>query len=193
MQVMRVMFKSSRRVFEELTRPFGQDLMRLALYRLKHTDDAEDAVQDTYLRAYRSFHTFKQGTNIKAWMVKILFNVISDSINKRSKQPDSIAEEEIESVESNSASLKDPQLQIVENELNSELLAALAGLPSNLLNPLLLRELEDMTYEQISQTLEVPVGTVMSRLFRARKVLRERLSGGNSAQKTQESSQGGRI
>lgn len=167
--------------------------MRLALYRLKHTDDAEDAVQDTYLRAYRSFHTFKQGTNIKAWMVKILFNVISDSINKRSKQPDSIAEEEIESVESNSASLKDPQLQIVENELNSELLAALAGLPSNLLNPLLLRELEDMTYEQISQTLEVPVGTVMSRLFRARKVLRERLSGGNSAQKTQESSQGGRI
>jgi len=79
-------------------------------------------------------------------------------------------------MQSESESLQDPQVQLSSNEFDPELLHALQKLPSSLLNPLLLRELEDLTYDEIAAALSIPVGTVMSRLFRARKVLRERLT-----------------
>lgn len=174
------LFNSHRKQFEKLTRALGEDLFRLAYYRLSNCQDAEDVVQETYMRAYKSFHTFKIGTNIKGWMVRILFNVISDTLKKRLRQNEHLAAaeelDELEMIESQSESLKDPAVQLSERELDSDLHEALRKLPSNLLNPLLLRELEDMTYDDIAQALSLPVGTVMSRLFRARKVLRERLS-----------------
>lgn len=172
-------FRNRKKQFEELTCPLGNDLFRLALWRLGNRLDAEDVLQETYLRAYRSFHTFQQGTNLKGWMTRILLNVVNDTLKKRLRQPELLTLDdegnELESLQSNSYSLQDPALQLTQNELDPQLLDALRRLPSNLLNPLLLRELEDMSYEDIAKTLDVPIGTVMSRLFRARKVVRERL------------------
>ena len=123
-----------------------------------------------------SFRTFARGTNIKAWMLKILVNVIRDAIIRRTKQvPTTEIDDELESVESlrsMSASLDDPQEIYQRDAFDPELLRALHSLPANLLQPLLLREIDDMSYTEIAETLGLPQGTVMSRLFRARQVLR---------------------
>lgn len=173
-------FNSKRKKFEALALPFGADLFRLALWRLGNKQDAEDVVQDTYLRAYRSFHTFQSGTNAKAWLVKILLNAVTDALKKRVRQPNTVdiddALVELETAQLAEAKEQDPAVQFSQHEIDPDLMDALRRLPTALLHPLLLRELEDMTYEDIATTLGVPIGTVMSRLFRARKLVRERLS-----------------
>ncbi|HEY9778442.1 MAG TPA: sigma-70 family RNA polymerase sigma factor [Planktothrix sp.] len=175
-----MLFRSRRKEFEKLTWPLSNELYRLAYWRLGNQQDAEDVLQDTYLRAFRSFHTFQKGTNLKGWMTRILLNVVSDTLKKRARQPDLLTIEEdcdeILNLQDPSASSKNPENQLIEREVRPDLLDALQRLPSSLLQPLLLRELEDMTYSDISAILGIPVGTVMSRLFRARRVLRDRLT-----------------
>jgi RNA polymerase sigma factor (sigma-70 family) len=176
------LFNKRRKEFEKLTWPLSQHLFQLAYWRLASHPDAEDVVQETYLRAYRSFNTFQPGTNLKAWMTRIMLNVISDHFKKRLRQPDMLALEdnspEFDSLQSEAASLQNPEVQLTRDEIDPDLLEALQKLPISLLYPLLLRELEDMTYADIAATLEIPVGTVMSRLFRARRVVRSRLCKG---------------
>jgi RNA polymerase sigma-70 factor (ECF subfamily) len=173
-------FNNPKKQFESLTLPFAKELYRLAFWRLGSKQDAEDVVQETFLRAYRSFKTFEQGTNVKAWLTRILMNTVNDAIKKRLRLPEvSSLEEnsaEIASIQSQSTSLRNPELLMLEKDFDSELLLALQKLPSSLLQPLLLRELEEMTYEEISTILDIPQGTVMSRLFRARRIVRERLN-----------------
>jgi RNA polymerase sigma-70 factor, ECF subfamily len=173
-------FHNRRKEFEKLTWPFGKDLFRLAHWRLGNLQDAEDVVQETYLRAFRSFHTFKSGTNVKGWMTRILLNVVNDTLKKRIRQPDLLTIEEecddLVSLQDSSTTSRDPEVQLIEREIRPDLLDALQRLPISLLQPLLLRELEDMTYAEIATTLDVPTGTVMSRLFRARRVVRDRLT-----------------
>ncbi len=173
-------FRNRRKEFEQLTWPFGRDLFRLAHWRLGNLQDAEDVVQETYLRAFRSFHTFKPGTNVKGWMTRILLNVVNDTLKKRIRQPDLLTIEndcdDLMSLQDQSATSRDPEIQVTEREIRPDLLDALQRLPLSLLQPLLLRELQDMTYEEIANTLDIPSGTVMSRLFRARRVVRDRLT-----------------
>lgn len=172
-------FRNRKKQFEDLTYPLSNDLFRLALWRLGNRQDAEDALQETYLRAYRSFHTFQPGTNLKGWMIKIVLNVVNDSLKKRLKQPELVTldddDGQLETLQSDSHWSQDPLIQLSENEIDPTLLAALGRLPSSLLIPLLLRELEGMSYDDIAKTLDVPSGTVMSRLFRARRAVRESL------------------
>lgn len=174
------LFQNKRKLFEEMTGPFSQDIYRLALWRLANRQDAEDVVQDTYLRAYRSFHTFQTGTNAKGWLTKICINVINDVLKKKIRQPDTVTldseSEELESLQSGSPSLQDPAVQLASNEFDPHLLRALQKLPESLLYPLLMREIEELSYEEIASVLSIPTGTVMSRLFRARKIVRERLT-----------------
>jgi RNA polymerase sigma-70 factor, ECF subfamily len=173
-------FSNPRKEFEKLTMPLSIELYRFAYCRLGNTQDAEDAVQEAYLRAYRSFHTFAKGTNIKAWMMKILVNVVRDAVMKRTKQVPTIEIEDefdtLESLQSTSISFGDPQEIYLRDAIDPELLKALHSLPTNLLHPLLLREIDDMSYTEIAEALGVPQGTVMSRLFRARQVLRLELN-----------------
>lgn len=156
------------------------ELFRLAYWRMSNTQDAEDVVQETYLRAYRSFHTFAPETNIKAWMTKILLNVISDSLRKRSKYNEVIdreyGHEMLDVIADQSTAAQNPEVKLSACEIRPDLMAALQRLPATLLHPLLLRELEDFSYEQIAALLDIPVGTVMSRLFRARRMVRDQLS-----------------
>jgi len=174
------LFHNRRKEFEKLTWPLGHDLFRLAYWRLANQQDAEDVVQECYLRAFRSFHTFRLGTNVKSWMTRILLNVVNDTLKKRIRQPDLLAIDdqcdEIASLQDHSALSKDPEIQLTEREIRPDLLTALQRLPTSLLHPLLLRELEDMTYAEIAAILAIPTGTVMSRLFRARRVVRDSLT-----------------
>ncbi len=174
------LFHNRRKEFEKLTWPLGHDLFRLAYWRLGNQQDAEDVVQEAYLRAFRSFHTFQTGTNVKGWMTRILLNVINDTLKKRIQRPDVLAIDEgcveMMSLQDQSASSRDPEVQLVEREIRPDLLNALQQLPTALLHPLLLRELEDMSYAEIATILGIPAGTVMSRLFRARRVVKDRLT-----------------
>jgi RNA polymerase sigma-70 factor (ECF subfamily) len=171
-------FQNRRKEFEKLSLALGPELFRLAYWRMANMQDAEDVVQEAYLRAFRSFHTFQPGTNIKAWMTRILINVVNDTLKKRIRQPDLLAMDDDcdQSLEQHSASARDPEVQLIENEIRPDLLEALQKLPTALLQPLLLRELQEMTYDEIATVLGIPTGTVMSRLFRARRVLRDRLT-----------------
>jgi RNA polymerase sigma-70 factor, ECF subfamily len=173
-------FQNRRKEFEKLTWPLGPDLFRMAYWRLANSQDAEDAVQDAYLRAYRSFNTFQTGTNVKAWMTRILINVINDTLKKRGRHLDFRANEdefdELAVVADDSALARNPEAQLIDKEINPDLLTALQRLPTGLLHPLLLRELEDMTYGEIAAILGIPTGTVMSRLFRARRMVRDQLA-----------------
>jgi len=174
------LFHNRRQEFEKLTWPLGPDLFRMAYWRLANSQDAEDAVQDTYLRAYRSFNTFQAGTNVKAWMTRILINVINDTLKKRGRLQDFRADDdevdELAAIADQSAVAKNPEAQLIEQEIHPDLLSSLQRLPTGLLHPLLLRELEDMTYAEIASILGIPTGTVMSRLFRARRIVREQLA-----------------
>jgi RNA polymerase sigma-70 factor, ECF subfamily len=174
------LFHNRRKEFEKLTWPLGHDLFRLAYWRLANQQDAEDVVQEAYLRGFRSFHTFQIGTNIKGWMTRILLNVINDTLKKRIQQPDLLAIDdecdELISMQDQSAISRNPEVQLIEKEIRPDLLDALQRLPTSLLHPLLLRELEDMSYAEIANILDIPTGTVMSRLFRARRIVRDRLT-----------------
>jgi RNA polymerase sigma-70 factor, ECF subfamily len=173
------LFHNRRKEFEKLTWSLGPDLLRLAYWRLANMQDAEDVVQEAYLRAFRSFHTFQRGTNVKGWMTRILLNVINDTLKKRIRQPDLLVIDddcnELESLQDQSAMARDPAVQLIEREIRPDLLDSLQRLPTSLLHPLLLRELEDMSYAEIAGILGIPTGTVMSRLFRARRVVRDQL------------------
>jgi RNA polymerase sigma-70 factor (ECF subfamily) len=172
---------SRQKRFEKLVSPFVGPLFKLAYFRMGNTQDAEDAVQDTLLKAYRSFGTFETGTNARAWLTKILLNASNDLFSKRTRQLDTISLdeglEEIQMQQSASASLQNPELIAQQNEIDPALLAALRSLPSTLLFPLLLREIEELSYQEISTLISVPIGTVMSRLYRARQLVRARLEG----------------
>jgi len=169
--------RDRRKEFEGLALPLSGQLFKVAYWRLGKKEDAEDVCQETYLRAYRSFHTFSPGTNMKAWLTTILINVINDFRKKQAHVPEPTDEEvDFERlVVSQSESFKDPSIRVEEDEIDSELFAALQQLPSTFLHPLLLREIEDLSYSDIATVLAIPVGTVMSRLYRARQLLKSSL------------------
>ena len=174
------LFQNSRKQFENLTWSLSTELYRFAFWRLANAHDAEDVVQETYLRAYRSFNTFQSGTNIKAWMMRILINVVNDRLRKRIMLSQELSNDndldELSSVADESALGQDPEARSIEQEIDPSLMNALRRLPSGLLQPLLLREVEEMTYSEIAAILQIPTGTVMSRLFRARRQLRNQLT-----------------
>ena len=139
-----------------------------------NADDAEDIVQETCLKAYKSFHTFRGQTSIKNWLSRILINTVRDHFRKGGRTVETV--ELDDSIESDEMLAEPgPEELLCNSEIHPELMKALSALPEQLLVPLLLREIDDATYEEMAQILDVPIGTVMSRLFRARKLMRKKL------------------
>jgi RNA polymerase sigma-70 factor (ECF subfamily) len=160
--------------FEELALYFAEPLYRLAFARVGNAEDAEDIVQETYLKAHRNFHTFRHETSIKNWLSQILINTVRDHFRKGGRSVETVEwDDSLESEEMLAEA--GPEERLCKSDCHPELMKALSALPEQLLVPLLLREIDDATYEEIAQILEVPKGTVMSRLFRARKLLRKKL------------------
>src|SRR5271156_4725446 len=166
---------------EELAYSFAPKLYRLAYARLGNKEDAEDVVQEAYFKAFTSFARFKHGSNMDSWLTTILLNTIRDHIRKVSKTGNALSLDSIvsetELLPAQLINRKSPDTILEEKEIDSELTSALRELPEFFLLPLLLKDLQDFTYKEIAACLDIPMGTVMSRLARARDFLRQRLLG----------------
>lgn len=157
--------------FETEALPHLSALFRVAKWLVKDGAEAEDLVQDTFTQALQSFHRFERGTNCRAWLIRILFHINSNRRRAKARlQLVSDADERI----AETLAFEPPTPQRLTEE---EVLRALKSLPSQFAEVVVLSDIEDMTYKEISETLHVPLGTVMSRLHRGRKIMRAELAG----------------
>jgi len=162
----------SAATFEELAMPLFDQLYNFARWLTQDTAEAEDLVQETYTKALRGFSSFQAGTNFRAWMYRILRNSFLSSRTglKTMVAINGEAEENLVPAESTT-----PESILIEQADRAMVQWALAELPVPAREILLLCEVEEMSYQEIAETLAIPIGTVMSRLFRARKALRDLL------------------
>jgi RNA polymerase sigma-70 factor (ECF subfamily) len=162
--------------FEDLAMPLFDQLYNFARWLTQDTTEAEDLVQETYTKALRGFSSFQAGTNFRAWMYRILRNsFLSSRTGLRTTVPINTEEDEILLP----ANRTTPESVLIEQADRETVQHAMADLPVPFREILLLCEVEEMSYQEIAETLTVPMGTVMSRLFRARRALRDLLRNKN--------------
>ncbi|NTU52226.1 MAG: sigma-70 family RNA polymerase sigma factor [Chlorobiaceae bacterium] len=154
-------------------------LYNYALHLTMNPDDAEDLVQETYLKAYKFFNSFERGTNCKAWLFKILKNNYINKFRKNSREPGKV---DYDLIKDFYHTIKDVQSDTTEAEsdffhslLHDEIYQALQSLPEEFREVIQLCDIEGFTYEEIANMVESPIGTVRSRLYRGRKLLRNKL------------------
>jgi RNA polymerase sigma-70 factor (ECF subfamily) len=139
--------------------------------------DAEDLVQDTYLKAFRAADQFEPGTNIKAWLFTILHNTFLNRRRRAAKEPVAVESEEIERLAADlPGDPVTPEQLLLRDTLDADLQAALDGLPDAFREAVWLRDVDEFSYAEIAGMLGVPIGTVMSRISRGRRLLYERLT-----------------
>lgn len=154
-------------------------LYNFALRMTGDPEDANDLVQETYMKAYRFFESFEKGTNCKAWLFRILKNSYINKYRKESKEPDKVDYDEIKefyhTVKHSSLDSNDMQEKIFGELLDDEVARALESLPEDFKEVVQLCDIEGFTYEEIANMVDCPIGTVRSRLHRGRKILRDKL------------------
>lgn len=155
--------------FEQEAMPHLNDLFRTALRVTGDRGAAEDALQEVYLQAWRSFERFEAGTNCRAWLYKILFHCVSHQRRKWFRFP--LLKEAEEFLEAN---LTQPA-SVPQHLTDEEILEALDGIPQEFRSVVLLVDVEEFAYKEVAEILSIPIGTVMSRLSRGRALLRKRL------------------
>jgi RNA polymerase sigma-70 factor (ECF subfamily) len=169
--------------FEEQAMEFMPSLYAAALRMTRNPSDAEDLVQETYLKAYRGFHGFEQGTNLKAWLYRILTNTYINTYRAKKRRPD---ESDLEDVEDlylyrrlgglEAATMgRSAEDQLLDTYTDEEVKAALESLPEQFRMAVLLADVEGFAYKEIAEILDIPIGTVMSRLHRGRTGLQKKL------------------
>jgi RNA polymerase sigma-70 factor (ECF subfamily) len=149
-------------------------------YRLTFDeDDAKDLVQETYLKAFRFLNSFQEGTNAKAWLFRILKNSFINDFRKKSKQPPKVNYQEVETYYNSDdvdvSMTTDLRVETVQHMIGDEVTNALNALAVDFRTVIILCDLEGFTYEEMSKILDIPIGTVRSRLHRARNLLKEKL------------------
>ena len=169
-----------RHSFEEDALPLLPGLYRAALRLTRNPTDAEDLVQEAYLRAYRSFHQFTPGTNLKAWLYRILTNQFINTYRKKQREPQTVPDEEVEDWYlynrlAREAPDSSAEAVVLESMPDEDVRAALEALPETYRAAVLLADVEGFSYKEIAEILEIPMGTVMSRLHRGRKALEKAL------------------
>jgi RNA polymerase sigma factor (sigma-70 family) len=150
-------------------------------YRLTlDADDAKDLVQDTYLKAYRFIDSFQKGTNAKAWLFRILKNSFINDYRKKSKEPNKVDYQEVEtyynSEDVDRQITPDLRVESLKDMIGDEISNALNSLDVDFRTVIILCDLEGFKYEEMAKILDIPIGTVRSRLHRARQLLKEKLS-----------------
>lgn len=165
--------------FQREAIPHMDALTNFALKLTGDSDDANDLVQETYLRAYRFFDKFQRGSNCKAWLFRIMKNLFINSYKQKQNSPEKVDYEDIEEVYENAKpSSTDDSFHASDtfnNLLNDEVSGALTSLPVEFRTVIILSDIEGLTYEEIAEFIDCPIGTVRSRLHRARKMLYTKL------------------
>lgn len=155
--------------FEAEALPYLDELFRIAMWLMRNRNEAEDLVQETFTQALESFHRFERGTNCRAWLISIMYHMNSKRLRAGSKLP-LVSEGEVRLAK---AIFAPPTPQ---NITDDDILIALRALPSQFQEVVILSDVEELAYKEISEVLGVPIGTVMSRLHRGRKLLRSTLA-----------------
>ena len=167
------------RIFEEEFLPQIDALYTFAYHLTYNEEDANDLVQETYLKAYRFVESYNEGTNAKAWLFRILKNAFINQYRKRSKQPTQVDYEEIinfhDEEDSSYSSFLDLREEMFQDMMGDEVTTAINALPVDFRVVILLCDIEGFTYEEIAKIIDIPIGTVRSRLHRARNMLKEQL------------------
>lgn len=169
------------RIFEQEFYPQADALFNFAYSLTYNEADANDLVQEAYLKAYRFIGSYEVGTNAKAWLFRILKNAFINNYRKKSKRPTQVDYEEIVSYhqESDNTSLTsyvDLRTELFDQMLGDEVTHAINALNVDFRTVILLCDIEGFSYEEIAEIVDVPIGTVRSRLFRARNMLKKHLS-----------------
>jgi RNA polymerase sigma-70 factor (ECF subfamily) len=169
--------------FEDDAMQFAPQLYAAAMRMTRNSADAEDLVQETFLKAYRAYHTFTEGTNLKAWLYRILTNTYINRYRKLSRRPKEVDLGEVEdlylyrkvSTAGTREASRSAEEEVLSGFVDSDVKQAIEALPENFRLPVLLADVEGFSYKEISDIMEVPIGTVMSRLHRGRKALQKAL------------------
>jgi RNA polymerase sigma-70 factor (ECF subfamily) len=174
---------ADRAQFAEQAMQFAPQLYSAALRMTRNGADAEDLVQETYLKGYRSFATFEEGTNLRAWLFRILTNTYINAYRAKQRRPE---ETELDSIEDfylyrriggieEALAARSAEDELMDVFTDDEVKQALEDLPESFRLPVLLADVEGFSYKEIAEMLEIPIGTVMSRLHRGRKAMQKAL------------------
>jgi RNA polymerase sigma-70 factor (ECF subfamily) len=172
---------AKRTEFETLVAPWLDTLYASAVRLTRNERNAEDLVQDTVMRAWRFFDKFEKGTNFRAWLFKILTNTFINSYRRTTREKSLQDESERQSVEARFFSsdvteqAQNPEDFLIDRVMSADVLRAIDTLPIDFRMVVILADVQEFTYKEIADILDVPVGTVMSRLFRGRKQLQKLL------------------
>jgi RNA polymerase sigma-70 factor (ECF subfamily) len=167
--------------FETDAMQYAPQLYSAALRMTRNPADAEDVVQETFLKAYRAYDSYTEGTNLKAWLYRILTNTYINKYRKQQQRPAEVELGELQDLYlykrlgESSGATQSAEADMLDAFVDSDVIEALESLPETFRLPVLLADVDGFSYKEIAEMLDVPIGTVMSRLHRGRKALQKKL------------------